>query len=408
MSRRRTLSPLENRSPLRVMFMLTSMPIGGAECLLRELIKRLPEGRFESSICCLKERGPLGEELSQSFPVYEKLISSKYDISVINRLSKLLTQQQIDAIVTVGAGDKMFWGRLAAKKAGVPVILSAIHSTGWPDGIGRLNRMLTPITDGFIAVAEAHRRHLVDVEGFPTSKVFLVPNGIDTNRFNANSVSRQRIREELGISADATVMGLVAALRPEKNHRLFLEVSKKVRDEVPNSRFVIVGDGPERGNIENWIRELGLGDSVIMTGSRKDIPELLTAFDVFALTSLMEASPVSILEALATKVPVVSVDVGSINESVVNDQTGFLAPPQDGEVLAARTIQLFKDSGLRVRLGEAGRERVCKIGSLDSMVQGYVGLIEKIYESKYLKQESARIELDQMMHPPMLNQSTTE
>src|SRR5688572_22901172 len=148
--------------PFRVMFMLTDMRIGGAETLTANVIRRLDRARFAPELCCLKERGILGDALADEIPVHANLLASKYDLRVGARLVRLLRHRQIDAVVTVGAGDKMFWGRLAAKRAGVPVIISALHSTGWPDGIGRLNRMLTPITDAFIAVAQAHGRFLIE------------------------------------------------------------------------------------------------------------------------------------------------------------------------------------------------------------------------------------------------------
>ncbi len=139
--------------PLRTLFVITSMPVGGAEVLLDNLIRRFDRQRIAPELCCLKELGPLGEELAGEFPVHANLIGGKLDIAVLWRLVRLMRRRKIDAVVTVGAGDKMFWGRLAAKLAGVPVICSALHSTGWPDGVGRLNRWLTPITDGFIGVA---------------------------------------------------------------------------------------------------------------------------------------------------------------------------------------------------------------------------------------------------------------
>ena len=140
MTSRRDLKPLEDRGPLRVMFLVTSLPVGGAETLLVNLVRRMDPDHFAPSICCLKELGPLGEELATETRVYSRLIHGKYDLGVVRRLARLLRRQRIDAVVTVGAGDKMFWGRIAARLAGVPVICSALHSTGWPDTIGRLNR----------------------------------------------------------------------------------------------------------------------------------------------------------------------------------------------------------------------------------------------------------------------------
>ncbi len=120
--------------------------------------------------------------MAREIPVFSHLLSHKYDLRVLPRLRRLLVRRQTEAVVTVGAGDRMFWGRLAARLAGVPVVLTALHSTGWPDVVGRLNRLLTPITDGFIAVAEEHGRYLREVERFPPHKVFVIPNGVDTER----------------------------------------------------------------------------------------------------------------------------------------------------------------------------------------------------------------------------------
>ena len=142
--------------PLNVMSVITSMPVGGAEVLLMNLVRRFDPKRIKPSICCLKEKDELGEKVSFDIPVFDHQIKHKFDLGVIKRLGKLYLKNKIDAIVTVGAGDKMFWGRLAAKNAGIPIILSALHSTGWPDGVGRMNRLLTGITTGFIAVSYTH------------------------------------------------------------------------------------------------------------------------------------------------------------------------------------------------------------------------------------------------------------
>ena len=133
--------------PLNVMFVITSMPVGGAETLLVNLTRRFDKSRIKPMIGCLKERGVLGDELADEIPVFEHLINHKYDVAVARRLRKLFKKQELDAVITVGAGDKMFWGRLAARGASTPVILSALHSTGWPDGVGRLNRCLLHTSD---------------------------------------------------------------------------------------------------------------------------------------------------------------------------------------------------------------------------------------------------------------------
>ncbi len=376
------LMPRADRGPLRVMFLLTSMPVGGAETLLLNLIRRLDRARIVPELCCLKTLGPLGEELAAEIPTHHGLLRGKYDIGVLWRLAKLLRARRIDAIVTVGAGDKMFWGRLAARKAGVPVILSALHSTGWPDGVGRLNRLLTGITDGFIGVAKPHGEHLVKQEKFPAEKVFVIPNGIDVNRFRPRPECRATLRAELKLSADTPLVGIVAALRPEKNHELFLRAAALVRRERPETHFVIVGDGPERQQIERMAAVLLLKEHVHLLGTRGDTEQILAGWDAFALTSHNEANPVSILEALACEVPVVATRVGSVPETVVPEETGFLARPGSADEVAGGMLRILADRELAARLGRTGRQRVVTNSSLEAMVRGYTELIEELYDRK--------------------------
>ncbi len=376
-----TSESLDQR-PLRTAFCLTSMPVGGAETLLVQLVRSFKRELIQPSIVCLKEKGILGEAIASEVSVSSHWIRHKWDVGVARRLAKHFRSEKIDAVVTVGAGDKMFWGRIAARMAGVPVVCCALHSTGWPDGVGRLNRCLTMITDAFIGVAPAHGRFLVDFEKFPKSKVFVIPNGIDTDRFTACPITRDEVRSELGIPWDAPVLGIVAALRPEKNHALFVQIATALSGRIPDARFIIVGDGPERPSIERHIRDLGLQSRIHLLGNRKDIHRILTSMDVFALTSLNEANPVSILEALSCEIPVVASRVGSISESVLEGITGFTIDPSDCDGFVNRIYQLLCEPSLAKRIGEQGREHVLRHGSLGNMVAGYERLIHQIYTDK--------------------------
>jgi glycosyltransferase involved in cell wall biosynthesis len=275
----------------------------------------------------------------------------------------------------------MFCGRLAARHVGVPVILSALHSTGWPDGVGRLNRMITPITDSFIAVAASHGQFLAKNLGIHPSKVAVIPNGVDTQRF-LPLADVSSVRQELRIGSDDPVVGIVAALRPEKNHELFLEMASRVVREIPTARFLIIGDGPCREALEAQARSLDIEQNVMFLGSRSDIPRLLAALDVFALTSHIEANPVSILEAMSVAKPVVATNVGSIHEAVAEGQTGFLATPGDAFQLTDRILRLLNDSVVARAMGVAARVSVVKRWSIESMVEGYEHLIESVYARK--------------------------
>jgi glycosyltransferase involved in cell wall biosynthesis len=379
---RTELQPLEDRGPLRVMFVITSMPVGGAETLLVNLVRGLDRQRFVPEICCLKQQGPLGEVLASEMPVHSELLAGKHDVRVLSRLVRLLKKRRTDVVVTVGAGDKMFWGRLAARCAGTPVVCSALHSTGWPDGVGRMNRGLTRWTDHFIAVAQQHGRFLVEQEGFPADKVVVIPNGVDTEVFRPSFESRESARLELNVPPDAPLFGIVAALRPEKNHLMFVRAAALIRNVVPNAHFWIVGEGSERDKLTVAIRSAALDRHVHLLGSRDDIPRLLAAMDVFVLSSLNEANPVSILEAMSAGLPVVATQVGSIAETVKEGINGFLVESGDAEQMARRGVQLAVDLPRARCFGAVGRREVVESWSLGSMIRGYEALMEATYRRK--------------------------
>lgn len=368
--------------PLRVQFVLTSLPVGGAETLLLNLVREMDRHNFAPEVVCLKEPGALGDEFAKLVPVHSHFIRHKFDMAVVLRLKRLFARRHTDAVITVGAGDKMFWGRLAARMAGVPVICSALHSTGWPDGVGKLNRLLTPITDGFIAVAPPHAQHLISVEKFPEDRVFTIPNGIDTRRFVPDPAMRPWLREQLQIPFDKPIIGIVAALRPEKNHLQFVEASQRVSNEFPCAHFVIVGEGPERERIQAAINQSGREGQFHLLGSRQDTPHILAGMDVFCLTSRNEANPVSILEALSCGIPVVSPNVGSIPQTVIPDKTGILTEPLSAEDTARGICQLLSKPEVSAELGRNGRQMVEVHWSLQAMVDGYQRLVERLYNLK--------------------------
>lgn len=358
------------------------MPVGGAETLLVNMMRRMDRSRVIPEVVCLKQPGPLGEEIATEFPVHANLLRSKWDARILPRLVTLMHRQRADAVITVGAGDKMFWGRLAAHAAGVPVIASALHSTGWPDGVGRLNRSLTPITDAFIAVADSHGQFLKDFEHFPAAKIRVIRNGIDCRRFSPDRCAAAAVRQEFGLEPAVRLIGIVAALREEKNHAMLVRVAARLRSRFPDVHWLVVGDGPERGAIESLIAKHSLDDRVHMLGTRRDTPRLLAALDVFTLCSLNEASPVSILEALACGVPVVATDVGSIRETVHEGTSGHLVASADEAAMASAVSHLLQQPESAAAMGRAGRRWVEHSGSLESMTRGYEELIFEQYDAR--------------------------
>lgn len=245
-----------------------------------------------------------------------------------------------------------------------------------------MNRWLTPFTDAFIGVADSHGDFLRDVEKFPADKVHVIRNGVDCDRFQPDANARIEVRKELGLPEDTLLVGIVAALRSEKNHSLFVRAAAKVRDRYPDAHWIIIGDGPERSTIETVAKEVNVEDRVHLLGTRSDTPRLVAAMDLFTLCSLNEASPVSILEALACGVPVVSTNVGSIGESIIEGETGHLVPSEDLAAMTDAVCNMLSDADHRTRCGKAGRELVLRTGSLKSMVAGYENLTLSLYDAQ--------------------------
>ena len=227
--------------PLRVLFIHTSMPVGGAETLTANLIRRLDRERFAPEIVLLEGTRPVRRDARRRDPGSPRDCSTASTISAVwPRLTRLLRDRQIDAVVTVGAGRQDVLGPAGrATGVGVPVVLSALHSTGWPDGIGRLNRLLTPLTDalhrrGRLARrVPGRRRRLPGRQGARHSQRRRHASG------SRRAGCRPRVRRELGHRHRRTrSSAIVAALRPEKNHELFLEVARpRASRQFPTRSF---------------------------------------------------------------------------------------------------------------------------------------------------------------------------
>ena len=179
-----------------------------------------------------------------------------------------------------------------------------------------------------------------------------IPTGVDLERFRPDAGDRAEARRALGVPTEGPVIGVVAYLRQDKGHAVLLQALPEILESYPECSLVVVGDGPERLNLEALARHLGIEKSVRFVGLREDIPIVLAGFDIFCQPSLRnEGVPQSVLQAGAVARPVVSTEVGGIPEAVVHGETGFLVPPGDADALAERISALLADSGLRNRLG---------------------------------------------------------
>ena len=276
-------------------------------------------------------------------------------------------------------------GGFGARLARLPSIVH-VHGLGFASSrlMGSVvARILNATADRVIAVSQVVSIALEE-RGVRPEKIRVVHNGIDTDRYRPG-IDSNKLRQEFQLSADDRTVGMIGALEPRKGHELFVRSAAEVRRSQPGARFFIMGGSVPtdslaeskgyRQRLERLVESLGLGDSVVFTGEREDIPELLSMLDVVVQPSTTEAGPLVPLEAMSSGKPVVVTDVGANPEEVLDQQTGIVVPPADPQSMAEAIVALLGDAELRRRLGQAGRQRVEAQFSREAMASK----IEAIY-----------------------------
>jgi glycosyltransferase involved in cell wall biosynthesis len=213
--------------------------------------------------------------------------------------------------------------------------------------------------------------------GIAQKKILLIENGVNLERFTT-STSPEAIKESLGIKKEALVVGTIGALTREKGHQYLLRAALKVIRIYPKAIFLLVGDGTERPNLEKTASSLGIKNSVIFAGMRKDVPEILSILNVFVLPSLNEGLPMALLEAHAARIPVVATRVGAIPDVLEDGVTGILIPPKDPQAIAEAIIMILSDKQLASGIAQKGFERVRDNFSSEKMANKYLSIYREL------------------------------
>ncbi len=269
-------------------------------------------------------------------------------------------------------------GRLAAWFAGVPVRVTTEHGKGlWKSPFQvMLEKGMNRITDMRICVSRDVLRIRNEREGTPGGKLVYIPNGVDCDAFAGIECAKEKVMAEFDWDPADPLVVSVGRIVEEKNYPLLVEAVALLKKRIPRARCVIAGDGGCRGEVESAIERFGLNDSVKLPGSRSDVAVLLCAADLFALSSIREGLPVSLLEAMAAGTPVVSTNVGGIPEAVTDGVSALLVPPGDSAALAFCMERVLSDDSLSRDLASEAirtvRERF-SIGSIASRVEGIYG-----------------------------------
>lgn len=369
---------------IRVMFVVPDLRIGGAERHVTTLTPSLDSDRFSPSVVCIGRPGELfGDLRAAGVPAEALNLGGKRNAwRALRALVARMRSDRPDVVIMRGYNAEIL-GRVAALLSGVRHRVVWVHGSDF--GVENrthdrilLERLFSHATSRYFGVAEAQRRYLVDSLHCPPERVRIIHNGVDTSFYDPRS--DRAALDEFGIPLDAPVVGIVAALREEKDHRTLLRAAEIAVQEIPNLHILIVGQGAIRPELESFAAELGLSAQVHFAGARSDVQRILRAVDIFTLSSVKETFPISVLEAMACGRPVVCTNVGGVAEAVVMGETGYLVPPGDAQTLALRWTELARDPDLARRMGAAGRRRVEEEFTLKRSVEKSEEAIEEMVE----------------------------
>ncbi len=366
---------------IKVCQLLHTLHVGGAEVLAARLARQLRDA-CQFLFVCLDDLGTLGEELrADGFPVTVLGRRAGLDGRCAWRLADILRRERVD-IVHAHQYTPFFYGMIARLLHRRPPVLFTEHGRHFPDYPRRkrmlANRLLLERRDRVVGVGQAVRQALITNEGIPGHRVGVIYNGIDTTKFANGLHESEAIRCEMGIEPHDFVILMVARLDYLKDHATAVRSLQRVARELPNAKLVFVGDGPERGKIEELVQHCQLEPNVRFLGLRKDIDRLLRASDVFLLTSISEGIPLTVIEAMAAGIPVVATRVGGMAEVVQEGVTGWLAPSGDDATLAMNVLRFARDPQLRQHMGDRGRERAASLFSESQMHARYLALYREM------------------------------
>jgi glycosyltransferase involved in cell wall biosynthesis len=355
---------------LRVVYVVPDLGVGGAERHVTELMSRLDRSRFAPSVVCIGEKGELFSALGDAGVSSVAFGRTKRQPGKqLLDLVRVFRNTRPDVVIVQGFNAEVV-GRVAAVIARVPRVVLWVHNCDdiRPRTSARRvsDRVLDRVTDAYFGVAHGQVRYMSEELGYPEHKIRVIRNGVDPTQFHGTD---RGTRAGLGLGEHDLVVGILAALRPEKDHETFLRAARVIAAEIPEARFLIVGGGQQRSGLELLAHELGVADRVVFAGVRHDVAAMLGSMDVFVLSSSTECFPIALLEAMASSRPAVCTSVGGIPEMIEEGVTGYLVPVKDPLALAERVTRLLRAPERRRQFGAAARERVDSHFTLNRSVQ---------------------------------------
>jgi len=331
-----------------------------------KLIGGLPDEGESDSLYILEEYGVKSiiiEELQRDPNFWS-------DRKAYKKIKQIITEYKPDIVHTHAAKAGVL-GRRAAYKCKVPVIIHTFHGHIFHSYFGKtktsifksIEQNLAKKSTGIIAISDEQKRELSEVYKIcPAEKIKVIPLGFDLEKFRLNlTENRQKIRSKYGIKENEVAIAITGRLAPIKHHDFFIDVIEKIicKEQLP-IRVFIVGDGSERDHIEKRVREINAkhNDFIIMTSWIKDIATFNAGMDIICLTSKNEGTPVSLIEAQASGVSVMSTDVGGVKDIIKDGSTGYIIPGGNLDLYVEKLVELIKNKELRQKMSQNGWNHV--------------------------------------------------
>ncbi len=365
-----------------IMHLIVSMPIGGVENQLFNILKLYNKEKHDVFLCCIRDLGELGCEAKRfGIPAIELglMKSNMFDLRIVWKIYKVLKTNNIHILRTHQYVANLY-GRLAAIIAQTPVVIASFHNLYTRPKRHRsfFNRLLARKSDFLVAVSNAVAEDIVKYDRINRKKIRIIYNGIDLEKFN-KLPDKNKCREDFGLPQDKIILGNVGRISEAKNQKIILEaLAMLYRDDIV---ALFVGEGHLRGKLQNLSGKLGIMDRVIFLGKipHERIPIALKAMDIFCFPSLWEGFPSALVEAMATGLSIIASAIHPHRE-VVGD-AGVLIPPSNAEKLTDTLKLLLNNQSLRDEFDKRARERA-KLFSIHNTVKAYEGMFEEVLQQK--------------------------
>ena len=355
-----------------ILLVTVGYTLGGAERMIQRIAPLLQERGYKVRVLAFKGWGPISQDLKKKDIECVSLFGKgRFDIRIIWRYFIHLRRFPPDIIIAF-LYRAYIPTRIFGWILGIPNVSSVRDVQEWINPIQRLlDRFTSPLSFVIYACSNGVKEFLVKTVKIPAMDIITILNGIDVKDFRIN-VNRSKKLQELGLNPDKLVVGTVSRLHePKKGFRFLLKAAQNLQKRY-ECQFLIVGGGKDEAELKEMAKEMEL--KVLFTREREDVPELLQVMDIFVLSSLYEGLPVSLLEAMASGLPVVATKVGGMPEVVVDGKTGFLVDPGSYEQLIEKIGELLRNSEKRKLFGISGLERVKKAFSIEKTVNEIEGL----------------------------------